>query len=205
MRGGVTVFRFGGHGRIHHPRGSEPDAWESIDCGWCSRHVSAAVVAFDEEANQRVTTWLQCPACLRGSVRNSDWTLHPAPRPLDAVVGVPGDIARAWEEARSAFGAGAHSAAELVCRKILMHVAVEKGAPAGLSFAAYVTYLVDQGHVTAVMRPWVDQIRIRGNEATHELVLHDARETLSVLTFTHQMLTLIYAMEHLTRGFVPTD
>ncbi|EEF78683.1 hypothetical protein MDMS009_2856 [Methylophaga thiooxydans DMS010] len=33
----------------------------------------------------------------------------------------------------------AYTAAELICRKILMHVAADKGADEGKSFAAYLT------------------------------------------------------------------
>ena len=46
-----------------------------------------------------------------------------------------------YDEARRATGCGANTAAVLCCRKLLMHIAVAKGANAGQSFASYVDYL----------------------------------------------------------------
>jgi len=40
-----------------------------------------------------------------------------------------------------------------------MHVAVEKGAKEGESFAGYLAFLEQQGYVTPPMKPWVEVIR----------------------------------------------
>src|SRR4051794_9331751 len=42
---------------------------------------------------------------------------------------LPEDVRRLYSEARSCMEAGAHNAAVLVGRKLLMHVGVERGAP----------------------------------------------------------------------------
>ena len=46
-----------------------------------------------------------------------------------------------YEEARKATGSGAYTAAVLCCRKLLMHIAVAKGAQPGQNFASYVDHL----------------------------------------------------------------
>ena len=50
-----------------------------------------------------------------------------------------------------------------------MHVAVEKGAPIGQKFIQYVDYLETEHYIGKESRVWVDQIREKGNEATHEI------------------------------------
>ena len=193
---------FQGHHRIQHPAAADFGAWLGFRCGFCGREVSGAVVAQDPQAS---VLWLQCPNCCSGSVLNFGRIL-PAPEPGGPVQGLPDDVDEAWQEARQSLGAGAFAASQLVCRKILMHVAVEKGAKTGLSFADYIDHLAAAGYVTPPMRPWVDLIRQAGNSATHDLEPHDEERAVSTLVFTQQLLTLIYAMEHLTRRFVrPPD
>jgi hypothetical protein len=193
-----SPYAFQGHHRILHPGSADPGAWYSFRCGSCGREVSGAVVAQDPQAP---VLWLQCTNCCSGSVL-SFGRFVPATEPGEPVQGLPDDVDEAWQEARQSLGAGAFAASQLVCRKVLMHVAVEKGAKTGLSFAEYIDFLAASGYVTPPMRPWVDFIRQAGNSATHELEPHDKDRALSTLAFTQQLLTLIYAMEHLTKTFV---
>ncbi len=50
------------------------------------------------------------------------------------IAGLPKDVEEAYNEARRCIGVKGFTAVELLCRKILMHVAVEKGAPQGETF-----------------------------------------------------------------------
>jgi len=54
------------------------------------------------------------------------------------------DVASLHAEARSCVTVNAFTSAVLTCRKLLMHLAVEKGAPEGKSFLEYVEYLSDK-------------------------------------------------------------
>jgi len=63
------------------------------------------------------------------------------------VDGLPPDVEKLYDEARLCTSAGAYTAAILTCRKILMHVAVEKGAPSNKGFMEYVEYLTDKNYV----------------------------------------------------------
>jgi hypothetical protein len=90
---------------------------------------------------------------------------------------------------------GGYVATELVCRKILMHVAVEKGAKKGSTFAEYLDHLEGEGYVTPPMKKWVGLIRTRGNEATHELTPVSKERAESTLMFTAELLRLTYEME----------
>lgn len=73
-----------------------------------------------------------------------------------------------------------------------MNIAVSKGAEEGKSFASYVDYLAKKGYAPPGSEEWVDHIRKKGNEATHEIphmTLDDAKE---LITFSEMLLKFIY-------------
>lgn len=84
-----------------------------------------------------------CPRCDVPSLVGRDGTTVPAALFAEAVDHLPDDVETLYEEARRAVAQGAPNAAALACRKILMHVGVQKGAPEGKSFLSYVNYLSD--------------------------------------------------------------
>jgi hypothetical protein len=92
-----------------------------------------------------------------------------------------------------------------MCRKILMHVAVEKGAVAGDSFLNYITHLEKEGFVTPPMSKWVELIRKHGNKANHELSTPDKKQTESTLMFTAELLRLTYEMESISKRYTSED
>ena len=47
--------------------------------------------------------------------------------------------------------------------KLLMNIAVSERAEEGKSFASYVRYLADEGHITANAKGWVGHIKYKGN------------------------------------------
>lgn len=193
LSGSAELINFD-RSRIRVPRIDEQAAWRPIHCGWCDRSISGAVIALDKSRERLIAAWLQCPACLGPSVIALDGQAYPRPLPGTSIAGLPADIAQAWTEARKAAGAGAPAAAILLCRKILSHIAVDKGAPQKATFAEYIAYLVDNHHVTPAMGVWVDQIRQAGNESTHDLVMHTDLDAASILAFTEQLLNIAYAM-----------
>ena len=110
------------------------------------------------------------------------------------IEGMPEDISACYEEAMRCMGSGCFTASELLCRKILMHIAVEKGASEGKSFAYYINYLEEEGYVARHMKKWVDLIRKHGNESTHSLNVVEKNRADSTLSFTAQLLVLLYEM-----------
>jgi hypothetical protein len=115
--------------------------WYPYTCPHCSKDVSGGVVAATARGpTYPLTLWLDCPNCRVGSVCVND-TLYP-PSPFGPEVdGLPADVADAYQEARNCMGVGAFTAAELICRKLLMHVAADKGAKAGEAFITYLDFL----------------------------------------------------------------
>ncbi len=80
----------------------------------------------------------------------------------------------------------------LLARKLLMNIAVQHGAAAGRTFAEYVDHLAANGFVPPNGKPWVDQLRTKGNEATHEIHQTSQADARQVLTFAEMLLRFVY-------------
>lgn len=187
---------FVGHRHIHKPDGSTLDGWFKYKCGHCGAEVSGVVVGRHENI-----LWLLCPNCGNGSVRDQQGNIHPGVLFGPQIEGLPAAIAEAYEEARRSMSAAAFTGAELICRKILMHVAVEKGAKEGENFAFYLSHLESAGYITPPMKVWVDLIRQHGNMAAHILEKTDRKRAESTLMFTAELLCIVYEMEHLAKQY----
>ena len=105
---------------------------------------------------------------------------------------VPDIVNNIYNEARDCYSVNAFTAVVLLCRKILMHIAVEQGADENKNFVYYVDYLKEHNLITATSRDWVDKIRQVGNNANHELVKENSEEAKRILTFTSMLLMTTY-------------
>ncbi|NMM31415.1 MAG: DUF4145 domain-containing protein [Cellulomonas sp.] len=190
-----------GHGNIAHVITNAPDfypvnvgstdAWLEFTCGICGTAINGAVIA---TARDLPVKWIRCVKCQFGSVVNGS-VQSPAPERGESVDGLPDGIGAVYGEARRCLGVAAYSAVDLLCRKLLMHVAMDKGAARSLTFGQYLDHLQQIGYITPPLMPWVDHIRKRGNLATHELPTPSEDEAEDTLAFTAQMLRLVYEME----------
>ena len=73
-----------------------------------------------------------------------------------------------------------------------MHIAVERGAEAGKSFAHYVDYLAKKHFVPPGSEKWIDRIRTTGNEANHEIVLMKQGDAEDLINFLEMLLKFMY-------------
>lgn len=181
-------------------------AWYTNACGHCGATVTSAVIAFVPDGNvQPDSRWLRCPGCGEGSFMSSAGVVYPGPKVGRSVEGLPSNVEQAYDEARRCAEINAFTACEMTCRKILMHIAVDKGANKDNSFKGFVDFLEENHHVTPAMKPWVDVIRKHGNVAVHELPHSDKERAVGTLTFTEQLLRNVYEMEHLAKRFAPAQ
>jgi len=134
---------------------------------------------------------LLCPTCDRPTYFEGN---HQTPAPLlgNDVKHVPTEIYSLYNEARACTGAKAYTAAVLACRKILMHIAVDKGATPGAKFIEYVEYLGTENYVPHGSEGWVDHIRKKGNEANHEIAIMAEADALDLINFIEMLLKLVY-------------
>ena len=185
---------------------SSPKSRLDYKCGHCDRYVSGRVVnIYTREPGRADLPHIQfiiCPSCIKGSLWQ-EGKIIPGTKPGEKLEGLPIEIENAYQEARSCFSINAFTACDLLCRKILMHVGVNKGAEEGKSFISYLNFLEDQGYITPIIKEWADLIREIGNQSTHELIPPDKNRTKATLMFTMELLRIIYEMQHVASKFRP--
>lgn len=85
-----------------------------------------------------------------------------------------------------------------------MNLAVAQGAKEGLKFIEYVKFLSDNGYIPPNGKHWVDHIRQKGNEATHEIALMNEADAKNILVFTEMLLKFIYEFPAMVNANVIT-
>lgn len=136
---------------------------------------------------------MRCPACFDGSVRTMTGSVWPVGPAGGSVANLPADVAKAWQEARTTHAVAAYTASEIMCRKILMHLAVDvANAKSGDTFKGYIDALDKAGHISAALKPAVEKVKDRGNAANHELPPSTEADSLVTLRITEHMLRGIY-------------
>lgn len=110
-----------------------------------------------------------CPRCQMPTFFDRRNRQIPAPAYGDEVAHLPDDVGRLYREARACMSVGAYTPSVMACRKLLMNIAVQKGAAKGLKYWDYVEYLAAKGYVPPDGKAWVDHIRDKGNDANHEI------------------------------------
>ena len=135
-----------------------------------------------------------CPQCNAATFFSAQDTQHPGPILGREVASLTDDIRGVYDEARSSLTVGAATGTVMLCRKILMHVAVDKGADEGKRFQEYVEWLATEGWIPKGGQPWVEFIRQRGNEANHELPHMTREDAAGILQFTEALLRNVYEL-----------
>lgn len=115
----------------------------------------------------------------------------------DDIKYLPEDIGDLFNEARNCYSVNAFTSTVLCCRKILMSVACESGANEGKNFIEYVNYLDNNHYIPINTKPFVDKIRLLGNDGTHKLENRTKEDAELALNFTSILLKNIYEMPKL--------
>lgn len=169
-------------------------------CGYCGNWLSSDTGYYANETDENGAPIRQSPAlvyichhCDSPTYFSEDGQQTPGSAFGGAVAYIPSeDVEALYEEARNCMKVNAYTAAILCCRKLLMNIAVAKGAKPGRRFADYVNYLANQGFLPPDGREWVDLIRTKGNEATHEIAIMSREDAEELITFSEMLLRFIY-------------
>lgn len=172
-------------------------------CGYCGNLVASdrGFITQDHPAGHQARIYV-CPHCTKPSFIHRENQI-PGVAPGNDVGHLPQDIESLYREARNSVSVGSHTAAVLACRKLLMNIAVAQGAKAGESFLSYVEYLAQAGYVPPNGRAWVDHIRSKGNEATHEIKLMSQTDAEELIAFAEMLLKFIYEFPNKVPPKVP--
>lgn len=119
----------------------------------------------------------------------------PEPLPLSKTESGKREIDNLFEEIRRCFHAKAYTAVAMLCRKILMNIAVEKGAMEGDNFENYITYLSDENWVPPNGKPLLKEIKKYGNNANHKIEEIEAEQAEKTLKFTRLLVTQAYGFD----------
>jgi hypothetical protein len=168
----------------------------SFICGFCGDKISSSSGYKlgdhqDGSGTARGGVYI-CTNCQGPNFFAPDGQRFPSPPFGQSVSKVPTALDTLYEEARRCTTLSCYTASVLLCRKMLMNIAVEQGANEGLKFIEYVDYLSNKGFIPPNGKHWVDHIRKKGNEATHEIALMAEQDARELLVFTEMLLKFIY-------------
>lgn len=191
----IDSYYINWHNVLHFPA-------QSYTCPYCS-HLVASNEGYSFEArmddpsedtfpDNRWGYICICPNCQNPTIifEGRQFPSLPHVEPLEHL---PEDVCGVYEEARRCMSNGCFTAVVMLCRKIIMNVAVEQGAPKeGDTFQAYVDFLHDRHLFHPLCIPILNQIKKVGNDANHKIksISHD--DAQKVITFTYHVLLYIY-------------
>lgn len=162
---------------------------QTFVCGFCGNGVASSKGFSAPEERREIYV---CPHCGEPTYIDEHGNRIPGVAPGVEVASVPEQLDSLYREARNCVAIGSHTSAVLTCRKILMNIAVAQGAEEGKSFISYVEHLADSGYVPPNGKGWVDHIRRKGNEATHEIDLMSQSDAEELISFIEMLLKFIY-------------
>lgn len=160
-------------------------------CSYCDRLVASDFGYYYQGGGE--TSISICGHCGRPTFfheyRNKQ---YPSPSFGNNVEHLPEDVEQVYNEARQCYSTNSFTSCVLTCRKLLMHIAVEKGAEKNDYFINYVNYIADNGYVPPDSKDLVERIRELGNEANHEIVIMEEEDAEELLSFIEMLLRFIY-------------
>ena len=162
---------------------------KSFTCGHCGNLIASSSGYSSNSINGAIYI---CPHCEKPVYFDRTGIPLPGIAFGNDVSHVPPTIEALYTEARRCTSASAYTASVLLSRKLLMNIAVAQGAQEGKAFIFYVEYLANSGYVPPNGKGWVDHIRKKGNEATHEIVLMSDSDAKDLIAFSEMLLKFIY-------------
>jgi len=168
-------------------------------CAYCGNSIASNVCYQGLENVREGTTVFArfhylyiCHFCEKPTYFNVEGTQTPGAPFGNDVAFLPSDVNSLYKESRRCYSAGAFTGSVLCSRKLLMNIAVSKGEAQGKTFAEYVDFLNSKGYIPPDGKEWVDKIRQKGNDATHEIPDMKKEDAEMLITFLEMLLRIIY-------------
>jgi hypothetical protein len=167
-----------------------------FQCGYCGSLVSANE---GYPAGYEVTGGIEpyahiyiCPGCNKPTFFDNHGFQTPGVGFGDPVKHLPLDLQILFDEARNVLSVNGNTSSVILCRKIMMHIGVDKGASPKLTFQAHVEHLINNGHIPHECNAWVDEIRVVGNEANHDITPSTREDAELMVQFVEFVLKIVY-------------
>ena len=159
-------------------------------CGHCgSEIVSTKGGQSKHSSNLKIYS---CIDCDKPTFFDGKGTQVPGVLPGTKVQGLPDNVEFLYDEVRHCFMISAWTATTMLARKLLMQVAVDKGAPKDKSFLEYIDWIQDSDWNTLGLRKGLDRIRKKGNKANHEVSIIPQEEAAEIFAVLEVFLRLVY-------------
>ncbi|MET9789076.1 DUF4145 domain-containing protein [Streptomyces canus] len=185
----------------------------SVFCGHCQLQATGSVVGALTDDDPPISGGLylvRCSNCRRGVLVEGDFVVFPFGKdendyashlntlwpktqsPLSHLV--PGDLQRAYEEARTCFSAGAYTAAAVMVRRTLEGVCADQGVTAKVLMRA-LQELRDTGKIEGRLFDWAQALRVLGNQGAHFTGQDvDREDAADALALCEALLDYIYVL-----------
>lgn len=160
--------------------GSEP-----YICGYCG-DVVTSLTGFYEDRLPRRRIYI-CPHCEGPTTFVGDCPDAGFVAP-DVLANYTEDVAALYREACNCMAAKADIGAVLCARKLVMNIAISKGADKGTSFLSCIDFLVDRGLVPSDCQEQVQRIRDKCEEADHDISELSRSDASDLLSFAQALL-----------------
>lgn len=168
----------------------------SYQCGHCGLYVASdrgyKIGFHSDGSGQQIGGIYICSNCQGPTFFDLKGSRYPSSSFGNPVKHIPDSLEALYNESRKCISENCYTAAVLLCRKLLMNIAVSQGAKEGRRFIEYVNYLSDNGYTLPNGKHWVDHIRKKGNEATHEIALMNEGDAKDLIIFAEMLLKFIY-------------
>jgi hypothetical protein len=166
---------------------------QKIDCGFCGEKVSSHFgYTHAKYAEPKIYI---CPNCGCPSFFDLDLVQHPGPKLGREIEHLPDDIQEVYDEIRDCIKVNCNTAAILLGRKLLMHLAVNKAeSKVDNNFKQHMNNLKNKGFVPPNGNKLVEFIRDIGNEHNHQIIIGEYEQAEKMLRFIEMLLLFMYEM-----------
>lgn len=166
----------------------------SYKCGHCGSIAGPSQYYYLKDGGKRAYIYI-CPTCNRPTyISNYSNEQVPSLSFGNDVDHLPAEINLLYLEARNCAKVSAYTSTVLTLRKLLMNISVTKGAEPGKNFVHYVNFLEEKHFIPPDSKEWVDHIRKKGNEATHEIPSINKEDAIELLVFTEMLLRFVFEL-----------
>ena len=109
-----------------------------------------------------------------------------------------------YYECTKTLEAGAWTPSVQACRTLISYIAVSKGAKEGETFIFYIDFLYNEGYLPKDGKPWVEEIRKKGNEAVHKIETMEEKEAYQIMYLSAMLVRQVYEIPYIL-NYNPSD
>lgn len=169
---------------------------QSWRCGHCGDTVSStkglSIGQYSDGSGKTLGGIWICSNCNGPTFFSPKHGVYPGVSFGSEVQHLPDEIADLYTQARRCTSQNCYTAAVLLCRKILMCVAVKLGYEEEEGFEGTLQFLADKNYVPPNAMPWIEHLRAQGCEADHVVVKRTVEDAKQMVVFTEMLLKLTY-------------